>query len=76
MKEYDLDGVADRITARTLVVDGEADAWAQAKPLYDALQAPKDYMLFTAEDTGLVHVQAGALAVASQRLFDWLEEHL
>jgi hypothetical protein len=48
----------------------------QAKKLYDALQCPKDYMLFTEADTGLVHCQAGAPSVASQRMFDWLDEHI
>jgi hypothetical protein len=32
-------------------------------------------MLFTEEDTGLVHCQTGAPSVASQRMFDWLDEH-
>ena len=29
-----------------------------------------------AEDTGLVHCQTGALEVATQRMFDWLDEYL
>ncbi len=33
-------------------------------------------MLFTAEDTGLLHCQTGALSVASQRMFDWLDENV
>jgi hypothetical protein len=33
-------------------------------------------MLFTAEDTGLLHCQTGALNVASQRMFDWLDENV
>jgi hypothetical protein len=33
-------------------------------------------MLFTAEDTGLTHVQNGALGVGSRRRFDWVEPHL
>jgi hypothetical protein len=40
------------------------------------LSSPKDYMLFTAEDTGLVHCQTGALSVASRRMFDWLDENV
>lgn len=76
LKTYDNTDSVARITARTLVMDGTADLWAQGKPLYDAVKAPKDYMLFTAKDTGLKHVQPGALAVSSQRLFDWLDEHI
>jgi hypothetical protein len=28
------------------------------------------------EDTGLAHCQTGAPSVASQRIFDWLSEHI
>ena len=31
---------------------------------------------FLAEDTGLVHCQIGPLAVATQRMFDWLDKYL
>jgi hypothetical protein len=31
---------------------------------------------FTEEDTGLVHCQTGALTVATQRMFDWLDENI
>jgi hypothetical protein len=48
----------------------------QAKKLYDALDSPKEYVLFTEEDTGLVHCQTVALSGASQRMFDWLDEHI
>ena len=78
LKKFNNEPIVDQITCQVLVVDGEAEAWSvgQAKPLYDALTCPKDYMLFTAEDTGLVHTQTGAHAVATQRIFDWLEENL
>ena len=36
---------------------------------------PREW-LETAEDSGLVHCQTGALSVASQRMFDWLDEHI
>jgi len=68
--------VADRTDCQVLVMDGTAEdaTPGQAEKLYDALSSPKDYMLFTAEDTGLLHCQTGALSVASQRMFDWLGE--
>jgi len=71
-------GIVDQITCQMLVMDGTAEEFSagQAKKLYDVLMCPKDYMLFTEEDTGLVHCQTGALAVATQRMFDWLDEHL
>lgn len=65
-------GIAD-ITARTLVVDAEAEQWGQSRAFFDALAAPKDYLLFTAEETAQFHVQPGATGIASIHLFDWLE---
>lgn len=78
LKQFDNRSIVGRITCKMLVMDGEAEEFSagQARKLYDALQCPKDYMLFTAEDTGLVHCQVGASAVAEQRVFDWLDENL
>ncbi|MGO9310919.1 MAG: alpha/beta hydrolase family protein [Spirochaetia bacterium] len=76
LKKYTNRGFAERITAKTLVIDGEAEEFGQAKELYDALRCPKDYMLFTARETAQLHVQTGATAVANQRIFDWLEDNL
>lgn len=78
LRKYDNTPVVDRISCRMLVMDGVAEEFSagQAQKLYDALRCPKDYMLFTAEDTSLVHCQTGALAVATQRMFDWLDEWL
>jgi alpha-beta hydrolase superfamily lysophospholipase len=70
--------IADRITCHVLIMDGEAEEFTagQAKKMYDALTCPKDYMLFTKEDTGLMHCQTAALAVANQWMFDWLDENI
>ena len=78
LSDFNNESIVEKITCQTLVMDGEAEAFStgESKKLFDALKAPKDYMLFKAEDTGLVHVQTGALAVSSQRLFDWLDEHI
>jgi len=78
LEDYNNEAVVDRISCRMLVMDGTAEEFSpgQAKKLYDALQCPKDYMLFTEEDSGLVHCQTGAPSVASQRMFDWLDEHI
>ena len=74
LEDYNNEAVVDRISCRMLVMDGTAEEFSpgQAKKLYDALQCPKDYE----EDTGLVHCQTGAPSVASQRMFDWLDEHI
>jgi len=76
MKRYTNRGIAEKITAKTLVVDGEAEEFGQAKELYDALRCPKDYLLFTARETAQLHVQTGATAVSNQRIFDWLEDNI
>jgi esterase/lipase len=78
LKDFNNEDVVDRISCQMLIMDGTAEEFTQgqAKRLYDALRCPKDYMLFTEEDTGLVHCQTGALSVASQRMFDWLDEHI
>jgi len=78
LKDFNNEGVVDRIDCRMLIMDGTAEEFSagQARKLYDALKAPKDYMLFTEKDTGLVHCQTGALSVATQRLFDWLDENI
>jgi hypothetical protein len=76
MKKYTNRGFAERITAKTLVIDGEAEEFGQAKELYDALRCPKEYLLFTARETAQLHVQTGATAVSNQHVFDWLEDNL
>jgi hypothetical protein len=78
LKDFNNEDIVDRITCQMLIMDGTAEDFTtgQAKKLYDALESPKEYMLFTEEDTGLVHCQTGALSVASQRMFDWLDEHI
>lgn len=76
LREFDNTKTVERIRCHTLVMDGTAEAFSvgQARALFDALRCPKDYMLFSAEDTGQLHCQEGAQAVASQRMFDWLDE--
>jgi pimeloyl-ACP methyl ester carboxylesterase len=76
LKAFNNEEIVDRISCQMLIMDGTAEEFTagQARQLYDALKAPKEYMLFTKEDTGLVHCQTGALSVASERMFDWLDE--
>lgn len=76
MKKYTNRGVASQIRAKTLVIDGEAEEFGQAKELYDALRCPKDYLLFTARKTAQLRVQTGATAVRSERILAWLEKNL
>jgi hypothetical protein len=79
VKKFDNTPIVDQITCRMLIMDGEGEVFSagQAQKLYDALNnCPKDYMLFTAEDTGLLHCQNGAAAVAMRGMFDWLDQHI
>jgi pimeloyl-ACP methyl ester carboxylesterase len=74
---YSIDGLADQITCPTLICEGENDTrGGDAKPLYDAITAPKDYILFTNAEGAGQHDEAGAAALFSQRAFDWLDRIL
>ncbi|MEU6084397.1 alpha/beta fold hydrolase [Streptomyces sp. NPDC047108] len=74
----DLTGVAERITCRTLVMDGSEEQFSegQARQLFDALTCPKDFLHFDAESTAQLHCQNGGTAAAAEFTFDWLDEHL
>jgi hypothetical protein len=74
--KYTNEGFAAMIGAKTLVVDGEAEEYGQARELFAALRCPKDYLLFTAEEAAPLHVQTGSPAVSCQRIFAWLEDNL
>jgi pimeloyl-ACP methyl ester carboxylesterase len=79
LKKYDNTPIVDQITCRMLIMDGEGEVFTagQAQKLYDALNnCPKDFMLFTAEDTGLLHCQNGASAVAMRCMYDWLDQYI
>ncbi len=76
MKRYTNVGYVQKITSKVLVIDTEAEEFGQAKELYDALRCPKDYLMTTAKEAAQLHVQTGATAVQSQKVFDWLEDNL
>ncbi|QBD76053.1 alpha/beta fold hydrolase [Ktedonosporobacter rubrisoli] len=78
MAAYTMAGRADKITCPTLVCEAEKDHFFPGQPrkLYDALTCPKTFMRFTAAEGGEEHGHAGALALANQRIADWLDETL
>jgi alpha-beta hydrolase superfamily lysophospholipase len=78
LKSYDYNGLLPQIRCPMLVMDGTRESWGkgQAKRLYDALNCPKDYMLFTEDDSAALHCQSGAPALSTQRMFDWLDENV
>lgn len=78
VKKFDNSGIIDKIRCKVLVMDGTSEQWGegQAKKLYDMLKCEKHYMLFTEEDSASEHCQVGAGAIATQRLFDWIDENI
>ena len=77
-QEDNREDIVKRITCRMLVVDGTGEEFSkgQAKKLYDALTCPKDYLLFTEEDTAYLHCQPGALAICYTRIFNWIDQNI
>lgn len=75
-EKYSLAEVVEKIRCPTLVCDSENDQLTapQAKTLYEALKCPKKYLLFTSSEGGGDHCAAGASALFSYHLFDWLEK--
>ncbi len=76
MQRYTNRETAKNITAATLVIHAEYEAYGQAREFFDVLECRKEYMLFTEEEAAPLHVQTGALAVQSQRVFDWIDTEM
>ncbi len=78
VRKFDYTDIVGRIRCRMLVMDGTSEQWGkgQARELYEMLDCEKEYMLFTDEDSASEHCQVGAGAIATQRMFDWLDENL
>ncbi|MEZ5190479.1 MAG: alpha/beta fold hydrolase [Schumannella sp.] len=74
----DLTGLAGRIEAETLIMDGSEEHFsaAQSQKLYDELTCPKELMLFDPASTAQLHCQNGAGGTAGEALFDWLDGRL
>jgi alpha-beta hydrolase superfamily lysophospholipase len=74
---YSLADVAKNIQCPTFVDEAENDRRrGGGRDLYDALQCPKEYVLFTASEGAGEHCEAGAREVFFQRMFDWLDRIL
>jgi pimeloyl-ACP methyl ester carboxylesterase len=78
LKKYSLKCVAQNIKCPTLVINNEKDSFlvGQPKQLYDALTCPKTYLEFTVEDTAQAHCEMGAIAISTEKIFNWLDETL
>jgi pimeloyl-ACP methyl ester carboxylesterase len=74
---YTIEGLAQLITCPTLICEGENDLrGGDARPLYDAIVAPKKYLLFKNSEGAGEHDEIGASFLFAQRVFDWLDETL
>ena len=70
---------AGLIRAPSLVIASHGDhfmSYEDQKKLYQAMTCPKTLLEFTAAEDATPHCQMGALAVSSQRIFDWLDNTL
>ena len=76
---YTLDGVAHRIEAAILIMEGDHDTMlkGQLERVERALTAAKTTLVTLTEEEGAgEHTHAGALARAHQVMFDWLDTTL
>ncbi len=75
-RAYTMRGVAEKITCPMLVVDseGDKDLPGQSRMLFEALSAPREFMLFTAAEGAEEHCQVGALLISNARILDWLDD--
>jgi alpha-beta hydrolase superfamily lysophospholipase len=74
-RPYTMRDIAAKITCPVLIVDseGDKDLPGQAPKLFDALKAPRDFMLFTKEEGAEEHCQMGAILISNARILDWLD---
>jgi len=78
VRDYNLKGLAEKITCPSLIIDSQSDDDFPGQPqeLYDLLTCPKELVTFTVEEGAGEHCQMGALLLSHQRIFDWLDQVL
>jgi pimeloyl-ACP methyl ester carboxylesterase len=76
--DYTLAGIADQITAPTLIMDAEEDQFLAGQPaiLAAAMTAPTTLARFTTAEGAGEHCHVGSLPRAHQVIFDWLDTTL
>lgn len=74
LRNYTLSGSVADIECSMLILDSENDALVgnQAVTLFDSLQCPREYILFTEEEGADEHCQMGATQLSNERIFTWL----
>lgn len=78
LRDYTLDGVAERIECPILITDPEHEQFwpGDARKLFDAVSTPaqhKALVAFTAAEGADAHCEPRALGLRDQRIFDWLD---
>lgn len=76
LQPYDNSHILDKVTCETLVLDGTGEVFHGAKAFHDALQCPKEYLLFDDTSTAQSHCQIGGYATATEYIFDRIAERL
>ncbi|MDX6665566.1 MAG: hypothetical protein QOG68_1772 [Solirubrobacteraceae bacterium] len=76
--EYSLEGLADRISTPTLIMDAEEDQFLKGQPdmLATKMTAPTTMAYLTSAEGAGEHCHVGSLPRAHQVIFDWLDETL
>lgn len=75
IRKFTNEDVADKITSHTMVVDAEMETRGSSMDLYNALTnaASRTYVMMTSEEAAQLHVQPGATAILTLKMFDWLD---
>lgn len=78
MRAYTLEKVAKQISCHMLVIDSTADMFmkGEAQKLFNALECPKELLVFGPEQTAQAHCQMGAGAVSAEMILNRLDEIL
>jgi hypothetical protein len=76
--KFNNESIVHLIKTPLLIMEGteEEASPGQSQKLFEALKSPKEVMVFDSSTTAQLHCQNGGLAYASDRLFDWIEDHL
>jgi pimeloyl-ACP methyl ester carboxylesterase len=76
--DYSLAGLADRISAPTLIMDAEEDQFLKGQPsvLAQAMTSPTTLARFSTAEGAGEHCHVGSLTRAHQVIFDWLDTTL
>jgi hypothetical protein len=78
MEQFQVENVAAKVTAPTLVTRYEGDEWdfGQGEALYKLITAPKKLQTFTVAQGADFHCAPMAPQYRNEVVFDWLAQHL